>query len=93
MIDFIFYFQIGLGIGMLLELVIYGLGRVIQYVLVCLRRAKDMSDFDEYAVVWCRDESDIKTAATCLDCDYYRECDVFCYYNGPEDSDDEETEV
>ena len=72
MIDFIFYFSVGLAIGNLLDL-------VIQHVLVCLRRARDMSD--------------IKTDGTCLDCDHYCECDVFCYYADPEDSDDEETEV
>lgn len=53
-----------------------------------------MSNFDKrHAIVWCRDESDIKTATTCLDCEHYRECDVFCYYADAEDSDDEESEV
>ena len=33
-----------------------------------------------------------ETPATCLECEYYRECNVFCYYD-VEELDDEETEV
>lgn len=37
--------------------------------------------------------NDMKTPATCLECEHYRYCDVFCYYDDVEESDDEETEV
>lgn len=37
--------------------------------------------------------NDMKTPGTCLECAYYRECDVLCYYNDVEEPDDEEPEV
>lgn len=36
--------------------------------------------------------NDMKSSATCLECEHYRYCDVFCYYD-VEDSDDDEAEV
>lgn len=36
---------------------------------------------------------DMKAPATCLECEHYQYCDVFCYYDDVEDPDDEETEV
>lgn len=46
-----------------------------------------------FGVGFGKDVNDMKTAASCLECAYYRECDVFCYYDDVEDSDDEESEV
>ena len=40
--------------------------------------------------------NDMKTPGTCLECEFYRDCDAHCfydYYEDPEEPDNEEAEV